>query len=339
MGDPREDGWWDTHRRGANGGGGGESGERLDGDLAAGGGGLDLGSDGGARGSVSRKRFVPRGSQRGAVKKSQPGDRPHLTLLGGGAGGDHARRARGRRAGAKLAGRRAGGGGQGDGSDEGGDHLRGLRGELCGLGGRTRQEIRTSRRIAVQRKLRLWASRNQNLRRGQQRPVRAARARGTRSRASKHDRSARPVTFARGKRGDSRSRARSERPHAHERRDATGEPRATTVRGVDRAMQTPDWGALEAVDGVRLSWCATPASRPRAFSISRAVDRLRFPRTRARARRPDPPACRCARKIFHPDARAPRRNPARPPSQERLAQQQDRGDEMRRPVRRGGDPS
>ena len=70
MGDPREDGWWDTHRRGANGGGGGESGERLDGDLAAGGGGLDLGSDGGARGSVIRKRFVPRGSQRGAVKKS-----------------------------------------------------------------------------------------------------------------------------------------------------------------------------------------------------------------------------------------------------------------------------
>jgi len=31
-------------------------------------------------------------------------------------------------------------------------------------------------------------------------------------------------------------------------------------------MQTPDWGALEAVDGVRLSWCATRRVAPPALA-------------------------------------------------------------------------
>lgn len=285
---------------------------------------------------------MPRGSQRGGVQeKSHPGDRPHLTLLGGGARGDHARRASGGRAGAKLAGRRAGGGGQGDGGDEGGDHLRGLRGELCARGGRTTsgdKSVPTNRCAGWN--LRLWASRNLNLRRGQQRPARAARARRYSIARSEHDRSARPATFARGKRGDSRSRARSERPRARAtRRDrrAAGDDglRRRASGDADPGLGRPRGGGRRSAVMVRDARVSTA----RLQRLARGRPPSNPANARARAARPDPPACRCRERSPILTPARPRRNPARPPSQERLAQQQDRGDEMRRPVRRGGDPS
>ena len=108
------------------------------------------------------------------------------------------------------------------------------------------------------------------------------------------------------------------------------------ARGKAGGMQTPDWGALEAVDGVRLSWYVGFSPIDLGASAEPRSRRVRLVRDRHEPSLRAHHASRRAHSSREPSDLTATPSSVRP--QERLAEQQDRGHEMRRALRRARDP-